>query len=120
MRTLPGIQSTPVLGRIGEEEIVPSIDHRFWRPGRGWAMARDLKPGDEIRTLSDIIPVGSVTPSEVQKVDNLVASSHSFFVGQGGALVHDNTLPAVRAERFDVADELKTVAADDRLGERSR
>jgi len=34
--------------------------------------------------------------------------------------VHDTTLPAVRVERFDVADELKTVAAGDRRGERSR
>ena len=33
------------------EPIVATGIHRFWMAGQGWVMARDLKPGDEIRTL---------------------------------------------------------------------
>ena len=28
--------------------------HRFWRVGQGWTMARDLKPGDTVRTLGGV------------------------------------------------------------------
>ena len=35
---------------LGDEAIVATPIHRFWKAGRGWAMARDLKPGDTIRT----------------------------------------------------------------------
>lgn len=31
--------------------VLASRFHRFWRAGRGWAMARDLEPGDVLRTL---------------------------------------------------------------------
>jgi hypothetical protein len=93
--------------RLGSEKVLPSIYHRFWCAGRGWVMARDLKPGDEVRTLGGRVRVDSVAPGAVQKVYNLdVAGSHSFFVGTEGALVHDNSLPALRAERFDVAADL--------------
>ena len=93
--------------RLGSEEILPSIYHRFWCAGRGWVMARDLKPGDEVRTLGGRVRVDSISPGAVQKVYNLdVAGSHSFFVGAEAALVHDNSLPALRAERFDVAADL--------------
>jgi hypothetical protein len=84
------------------DAILPSIYHRFWRSGQGFTMARDLKAGDQLHTLEGLERVTSVSPGGVQKVYNLdVAFSHSCFVGEGGALVHDNTLPALRAERFD-------------------
>jgi len=97
--------------RVGEEEIRPSIFHRFWRSGRGWAMARDLKPGDEVRVLGGVRSVASVSPAEVQKVYNLdVARSHSFFVGEVGALVHDNTLPELRFVGFDAGVDRDALA----------
>jgi hypothetical protein len=97
--------------RLGDEEVLPSIYHRFWRPGRGWAMARDLKPGDEIRVLGGLVHVTAVSPAEVQRVYNLdVARSHSFFVGEVGALVHDNTLPELRFEGFDAAADRDALA----------
>ena len=47
-------------------------------------MARDLKPGDLIRTLGGTRPGKSV-----ESVYNLeVARGRSFFVGKGGALGH--------------------------------
>ena len=83
---------------------VASEFHRFWSPGRGWVMARDLKVGDVLRTLGGVAAVELVDPGEVVPVYNLdVAEAASFFVGRLGSLVHDNTLPDLRATPFDAA-----------------
>jgi hypothetical protein len=87
---------------LGGEEVVSSTFHRFWKTGQGWTMARDLKVGDTLRTLSGLETVTAIDPEKVQPVFNLsVADSHSFFVGREGALVHDNSLPGLRYEPFD-------------------
>jgi hypothetical protein len=93
--------------RLGDEAVVSSTFHRFWRAGRGWAMARELKPGDTVRTLDGLAKVISVEPDRVQPVYNLdVAVHRDFFVGHGGALVHDNSLPGPRDAVFDAAPSL--------------
>ena len=67
-------------------------------------MARDLKPGDPVRTLGGIAPVESIEADKVQLVYNLdVADDADFFAGDLGALVHDNTLPDPRLAPFDAA-----------------
>jgi len=87
---------------LGGESIVSTPIHRFWLAGRGWAMARDLRPGDHVRSLDGPARVESVTPSPVQPVFNLeVADGHSFFVGRGRALVHDNSLVNPAPVAFD-------------------
>jgi hypothetical protein len=92
---------------LENEAIVSSVFHRFWRAGKGWAMARDLQPGDVLRTLSGQARVVSVEEDQVQPVFNLdVAENQTFFVGQEGALVHDNTVPSPRDRRFDVPPTL--------------
>ncbi len=84
------------------ETLVPSIYHRFWRAGQGWALARELKPGDVLRTLEGLTKVVSVSAGPVVPVFNLdVAQTRTFFVGVHSALVHDNTLPATRLVPFD-------------------
>lgn len=86
----------------GDQVILATGIHRFWRAGKGWTMARDLKPGDLIRTLGGTSPVKSIEPEPVQPVYNLeVAHGRSFFVGKVGALVHDNSLVDATPERFD-------------------
>ena len=86
----------------GGETITASVFHRFWRAGRGWAMARDLSEGDRLRSLAGTAAVESVTSGAEQPVYNLdVAGGRSFFVGEAGLLVHDNSLPNLRAEPFD-------------------
>ncbi|MBX6314395.1 MAG: hypothetical protein IRY99_16000, partial [Isosphaeraceae bacterium] len=91
--------------------ILSSTFHRFWRAGKGWAQAHDLKPGDEIRTLKGRVQVAAVEPEKVQPVYNLdVAESHTFSVGAGGALVHDNTVPGLRTTPFDAAPTLEAIA----------
>jgi hypothetical protein len=85
------------------EEIVPSIYRRFWLAGRGWALARDLKSGDVVRSLEGRVKIVKVKPGAVVPVFNLdVASDHTYFVGKHQYVVHDNTLPPTQAKVFDV------------------
>ena len=76
------------------DAVVASRFHRFWLAGRGWAMARDLKPGEVLRTLDGPARITSVEQAPVQPVFNLdVAEFRTYFVGDSAMLVHDNTLP---------------------------
>ena len=96
---------------LGDESIVATGIHRFWKAGHGWAMARDLKAGDTIRTLGGAARVTAVESDETQPVFNLeVAEGGSFFVGQQGALVHDNSRVHPTPEPFDAAPDLAAVA----------
>ena len=98
--------------QVGDEPIVASTFHRFWVAGHGWKMARELKAGDSIRTLDGRETVVAVDPEKVQPVYNLdVAGGHTFFVGNRGTLVHDNSVPGTRDAIFDAVDEPQTVAA---------
>ena len=84
------------------ETLVPSIYHRFWRAGRGWVIARDLKAGDILRTLEGRARIKDITAGPSVPVFNLdVADARTFFVGEHGVLVHDNTFPASPAALFD-------------------
>ena len=67
-------------------------------------MARDLKPGDTLRTLGGTGPRRGRRGRRVQPVFNLeVAHGQSFFVGDRGVLVHDNSLVEPTPEPFDAA-----------------
>ena len=77
-------------------------------------MARDLKPGDVLRTLAGLARITSVEQAPVQPVFNLdVAESRTYFVGGSAMLVHDNTLPPPHPTEppFDV---VSVVASTDR------
>jgi hypothetical protein len=79
--------------KLGDEEILSTEIHRFWKAGQGWTMVRDLKPGDQLRTRDGLREVKSIEPDRVVPVFNLeVENGRSFFVGAAGALVHDYTL----------------------------
>ena len=68
---------------LGTETIIATGIHRFWKAGKGWIMARDLRPGDAIRMLGGLAVVKAVEADRVQPVFNLkVAEGESFFVGQ--------------------------------------
>lgn len=89
---------------LGGETVSATGIHRFWKSGHGWVMARDLKPGDKIRTLNGPVEVKSVETESAVPVFNLeVASGQSFFVGATGLLVHDNSLVNPVTESFDAA-----------------
>ena len=84
------------------EPVVATDIHRFWKTGQGWVMARDLKPGDAVRMLDGPARVSAVSSEAVQPVFNLdVGETQSYFVGQAGALVHDNSAVLPVAQPFD-------------------
>jgi len=90
-----------------QEAIVATGIHRFWKAGRGWVMARELKPGDALRTVGGLAVVKSVEKERIQPVFNLrVAEGESFFVGRTGVLAHDNSLVNPTPRPFDAVPEL--------------
>jgi hypothetical protein len=96
--------------RLQGETLEPTTYHRFWRPGRGWAMARDLKPGDLIRTVGGRTEVLAVEHGPTQPVFNLdVARNCTFFVGSQKELVHDNSLPPPVLTPFDAEPSLASI-----------
>jgi hypothetical protein len=98
--------------RLGGEAIVATGIHRFWKAGKGWTMARDLRPGDAIRQLGGIARVEAVETEAVQPVFNLeVARGSSFLVGKAGSLVHDNSLVLPVPEPFDAAPNFAPVVS---------
>ena len=56
---------------LERDTIVATGIHRLWKSGRGWVMARELKPGDSLRTLDGISVVKCVKKERVQPVFNL-------------------------------------------------
>ena len=97
---------------LDSETIVATGIHRFWKAGRGWVMARELKAGDALRTLGGLAVVKSVEKEQVQPVFNLqVADGESFFVGQAGVLAHDNSLVNPTPSPFDAVPDLEKAAA---------
>jgi hypothetical protein len=59
--------------------------------------------------------VAAIESGGVQPVSNLdVAEDADFFVGRGGALVHDNTLPDLRLAPFDAPPSRTSASAADR------
>jgi hypothetical protein len=89
------------------ETIEATGIHRFWKAGTGWAMTRDLKVGDPIRTTAGIARITSIKTGQTQPVFNLeVASGRSFFVGNIAALVHDYTLIETIDRPFDALAQL--------------
>ena len=77
---------------IPGEMIVATGIHRFWKAGKGWTMARELKPGDRLRMVGGTVEIESIETDKTQPVYNLdVAENRDFFVGGNGLLVHDNS-----------------------------
>jgi hypothetical protein len=87
---------------LGTEPIVATGIHRFWKAGQGWVMARELKPGDRLRTVGGMAVVKAIEPDKVQPVFNLqLADGDSFFVGEQGVLAHDNSIVTPTEKPFD-------------------
>ena len=101
--------------KLGEDAIVATGIHRFWKAGKGWVMARDLQVGDSLRVIGGVATVEAVEPNQTEPVFNLeVAAGGSFFVGQVGALVHDNSLVEATPNPFDSTATLAAQEATSR------
>jgi hypothetical protein len=94
----------PVLGRtvrppsaivklsFGGEQIMTTRGHPFWVPGVGWRMAKELGDGAILHGVTGAARIASVGETEQAEAYNLVvADFNTYFVGEGGILVHDNT-----------------------------
>ena len=93
---------------IGDETIVATGIHRFWKANHGWTMARELKPGDRLRIVGGVTEVRSIENDKQQPVYNLdVAGNRDFFVGKTGLLVHDFSFVQPVAALFDRQPQLE-------------
>ena len=89
------------------ETIVATGIHRFWKAGKGWTMARELKPGDRLRMVGGTVQIESIETDKTQPVHNLdVADNRDFFVGAKGLLVHDFSFVQAVLEPFDRQPDL--------------
>ena len=95
----------------GGESIVATGIHRFWKAGKGWVMARELKAGDRLRMVGGIVVIESIDADKTQPVYNLdVAENRNFFVGPRGLLVHDFSFVQPVLEPFDQEPVLGSLA----------
>ena len=65
--------------------------HPFHVPSRGWVMAKDLRPGDQIDSRNgSLVVIGTVFDSEPREVYNLtIASDATYFVSLLDVWVHN-------------------------------
>jgi len=77
----------------GGESFVCTGGHPFWRSGEGWKMAKDLKPGDLLHTVTGTHKVQAVSGGAAEKVYNLIVDKfNTYFVGKSMTLSHDNSI----------------------------
>jgi hypothetical protein len=82
---------------LGRESITATPSHPFWVDGKNWQLTKQLEVGCRLHSLSGAAPVESLEtvetdPSRAGYSYNLiVADFNSYFVGEQGILVHDNT-----------------------------
>jgi hypothetical protein len=94
----------PVIGRterppseiidlsIGDETLRTTRGHPFWVSGIGWRMAKELEDGAFLYGMTGTTRVESAVSAGQETAYNLVvADFHSYFVGERGVLVHDNS-----------------------------
>lgn len=80
----------------GDQTLRATGGHPFWVAGKGWTLARQIRPGDRLHGLAGAISIDAVEEeSEPVRTFNLVvADFHSYFCGPEKALSHDNSLRA--------------------------
>ena len=92
---------------INGESIVATGIHRFWKAGKGWVMARELKAGDRLRMIGGVVEIASIETDKTQPVYNLdVADYRDYLVGNEGLLVHDFSFVQPVLEPFDRLPDL--------------
>jgi hypothetical protein len=77
---------------LDKEQLVATLGHPFWVPGVGWRMTKELGDDATIHCVTGSSRIRSVEPEPEAKAYNLIVSNFStYFVGNTGVLVHDNT-----------------------------
>jgi hypothetical protein len=74
------------------EEILATLGHPMWVVGSGWRMAKELSPGAQLTGVRGPVRVIVTESAENQTAYNLIVADFStYFVGESGVLVHDNS-----------------------------
>jgi hypothetical protein len=77
---------------IADEELRTTLGHPFWVAGVGWRMAKELEDGAILHGVTGAPRVTAIEKAEKEEAYNLVvADFNTYFVGDSGVLVHDNT-----------------------------
>ena len=77
---------------FAKEEVLATKGHPFWVMGGGWRMAKEVGNGDVLRGVSGSTTIRKVETAGAAEAYNLiVADFNTYFVGESGILVHDNT-----------------------------
>ena len=70
-------------------------------------MAREVKPGDRLRTIGGTVEVVAVSKDRVQPVFNLkLDGGYDFCVGESGVITHDNSFVEPVEHPFDAVPAL--------------
>jgi len=76
----------------GTDTLETTGGHPFWSEGEGWCVVKQLRPGQYLHGVNGPVSVAAYENAQPKEVYNLVVSDwHTFFVGQQGLLVHDNS-----------------------------
>ena len=75
------------------ESITTTLGHPLWVTGQGWEMAKNLKSGDQLHGVHGILVVSTIDPlpHKIEAHNLVVEDFGTYFVGNCGVLVHDNT-----------------------------
>ncbi len=77
---------------LGDEELSTTLGHPLWVSGIGWRMAKQVGESAILHGLHGPVEVDAVEPADECEAFNLVvADFNTYFVGETGILVHDNT-----------------------------
>jgi hypothetical protein len=98
-----------------QDELGVSAEHPFWVKAKGWTAAAELKSDSEVQDAhGEWLQVGSLEPqSDEQGTYNLsVEGSHSFFVGENWAWVH-NAICNIGNYTNGTYNELRNAGATD-------
>jgi hypothetical protein len=89
VRPPAGASRLDILG----ESITTTLGHPLWVTGQGWEMAKHLKPGDQLHGIHGILIVSTIDPlpDKIEAHNLVVDDFNTYFVGNCGLLVHDNT-----------------------------
>ena len=78
---------------VGRESIECTGGHPFWVSGQGWVKARNLESSARLHAVAGTRVIGNVEQAGLEVTYNLiVADFHTYFVGEGKILTHDNTI----------------------------
>jgi hypothetical protein len=77
---------------LGNRELRTTLGHPLWVSGVGWRMAKEVGEAAILHGVHGPVRVDAVEPNTDAEGFNLVvADFNTYFVGESGILVHDNT-----------------------------